>query len=1134
MEKKCKKKAAFRHALKKIYLLMRVTIVLLLLGVFQVSAKESYSQETRMSINLTNARLADVLNEIENQSAYYFLYNQDLIDVNRRVSLNVENQKIEVILDRLFDRTKVKYLIRDRQIILTNLEENNMSAQQGTVSGTVKNTDGEPVPGVTVVIKGTSTGIITDFDGKFMLRNIPSDATLVFSFVGMKAQEISVAGKTVFNVVMEEETVGLEEVVAIGYGVQKKANLTGAVSAVKVDEKITSRSLTNVSSGMQGLVPGLAVSQNSGMAGKNDVSLMIRGMGTVNNANPLVVVDGMPDVDINRLNMSDIESISVLKDAASSAVYGSRAANGVILITTKSGKGENKTKVSISASYAVENPTKNYEFMADYPRALTLHQQAAAVNTLPSNFMFKDGTIDQWMALGMIDPLRYPNTDWWNIIIRDGEIQNYNVSASGGNEKSNFFISIGIMDEKGLQINNDYKRYNARFNYDAKVGSNMNVGARFSGNWTKYTYALEDGFTDDASTNTAGFDMQYAIAGILPYDPATGYYGGVMAYNEDPQAYNPYTLYMNNLNRQNRQEANISAYWDWTPVKGLTARVEYALNYYNQFRYTANTPNQSYNFQTDSYGSRIYVGDNAGVANYTNTGYKTQLSGRLNYDKIIRDIHHVAVMFAYSEEYWYDRYQMSSRNDRLYPSLHEIDAALTDIQSTGGNSSTEGLRSFIGRLNYSALDKYLFEANCRYDGSSKFLSGSRYGFFPSAAIGWRFSEEGFIRSFIGNWLTSGKLRVSYGSLGNNSGVGRYEQQETLDASNYMIDGEIVKGFVNKKMINQDLSWETTKVLNIGLDLGFFKNRLTAELDYYNRLTTDMNRPSEMSILLTGAYDAPRANIGDLRNRGIEGNVSWRDKKGDFSYMVNINASYNATVLKKWNEFLSKGATSSGNYVFLGMPYNYVYAYEAIGIAQTWEDVYRATPQGASPGDILLKDINGDGQITSEDRRAYSNIQQDRPTTNFALNMNAAWKGFDLSVLFQGAAGRKDFWLNIYNNTNPGTQRYAFTKDHWNEAWSVENRDGEWPRLGGSSKNRNESTFWLDNLSYIRLKNVQLGYTLPARWLQRFGIENVRIYGSGENLATFTGYRGLDPEKSSNANDTYPLVKSFSLGINIGI
>ena len=1134
MEKKCKKKAAFRHALKKILLLMRVTIVLLLLGIFQVSAKESYSQETRMSINLTNARLANVLNEIENQSAYYFLYNQDLIDVNRRVSLNVENQKIEVILDRLFDRTKVKYLIRDRQIILTNLEENKMSAQQGTVSGTVKNTDGEPVPGVTVVIKGTSTGIITDFDGKFMLRNIPSDATLVFSFVGMKAQEIPVAGKTMFNVVMEEETVGLEEVVAIGYGVQKKANLTGAVSAVKVDEKITSRSLTNVSSGMQGLVPGLAVSQNSGMAGKNDVNLMIRGMGTVNNANPLVVVDGMPDVDINRLNMSDIESISVLKDAASSAVYGSRAANGVILITTKSGKGQNKTKISISASYAVENPTRNYEFMADYPRALTLHQQAAAVNTLPSNFMFKDGTIDQWMALGMIDPLRYPNTDWWNIIIRDGEIQNYNVSASGGNEKSNFFISLGIMDEKGLQVNNDYKRYNARFNYDAKMGSNMNVGARFSGNWTKYTYALEDGFTDDASTNTAGFDMQYAIAGILPYDPSTGYYGGVMAYNEDPQAYNPYTLYMNNLNRQNRQEANVSAYWDWTPVKGLTARVEYALNYYNQFRYSANIPNQSYNFQTDAYGSRIYVGENAGVANYTNTGYKTQLVGRLNYDKVIKDVHHLSAMFAYSEEYWYDRYQMSSRNDRLYPSLHEIDAALTDIQGTGGNSSTEGLRSYIGRLNYSAFDKYLFEVNFRYDGSSKFLSGSQFGFFPSAAVGWRFTEEGFIRSFTGDWLTSGKLRASYGSLGNNSGVDRYEQQETLDASNYMINGEIVKGFVNKKMINQDLSWETTKVLNIGLDLGFFKNRLTAELDYYNRLTTDMNRPSEMSILLTGAYDAPRANIGDLRNRGIEGNISWRDKKGDFSYMVNINASYNATVLKKWNEFLSKGATSSGNYVFLGMPYNYVYAYEAIGIAQTWEDVYRAAPQGASPGDILLKDINGDGQITSEDRRAYSNIQQDRPTTNFALNMNAAWKGFDLSVLFQGAAGRKDFWLNIYNNTNPGTQRYAFTKDHWNEAWSVENRDGEWPRLGGSSKNRNESTFWLDDLSYVRLKNIQLGYTLPARWLQRFGIEHVRIYGSGENLATFTGYRGLDPEKSSNANDTYPLVKSFSLGINIGI
>lgn len=1123
-----KKKSVFvprvrDYYLKKLCLMMRLMLFLILVSVFVVNANTASSQSGKLTLTFENASLTEVFEEIESQLNIGFLVPSDLLKDQRRISLSVKNTSVENILHQVLDSNDYEFEFVGKNVVITQ----KASVQQKTVKGKVNNSDGDPIPGATVVVKGTSTGTITDFDGVYILANVSPDAILIFSFVGMRSQEVAVSGKDQINVVLEEETIGIEEVVAIGYGTQKKANLTGAVSAVKVDEKITSRTLTNVSSGMQGLVPGLAINQNSGMAGKNDVSILIRGLGTVNNSKPLIVVDGMPDVDINRLNMHDIESISVLKDAASSAVYGSRAANGVILITTRSGKGQAKTKINISSSYAVEEPTKAYEFMADYPRALTLHQRNAAVNTLPSNFMFKDGTIDQWMALGMIDPLRYPNTDWWDVIMRTGEVQNHNVSASGGTENSNFFISVGVLDEKGLQINNDYSRYNARFNYDYKVRANMNVGAKFAGNWSKYTYALEDGFTDDNSSNTAGFDMQYAIAGITPYDPVSGRYGGVMAYNEDPQAYNPYTLYINNLNRSNRQEANVSAYWDWTPIKGLTARVDYALNYYNQFRYTASMPNQSYNFQTQSDGSRVYVGANAGVANYTNTGYKTQLNGRLNYDFNIGEKHDFSAMFAYSEEYWYDRYQMSSRNDRLHPTLHEIDAALTDIMGTGGNSSTEGLRSYIGRLNYTAFDKYLFEANFRYDGSSKFLAGSQFGFFPSAAFGWRFTEEEFVQSFLPGWFTLGKLRVSYGSLGNNSGVGRYEQQETLDASNYMIGGGIVKGFVNKKMVNQDLSWETTNVMNIGLDLGFFDNRLTTEIDYYDRLTTGMNRPSEMSILLTGAYDAPRKNIGDLRNRGIEGNFTWRERRGEFNYMVNLNASYNTTVLEKWNEFLGRG------YVFLNMPYHFLYTYEDTGIAQTWQDVYNATPQGASPGDILRKDLNGDGKIDGNDKKAYPKVQRDRPTTNFAMNASVTWKNFDLSVLLQGAAGRKTYWINIYNNVNFGSQRYASTWNHWNNPWSVENRDGEWPRLGGNA-NREETTFWLDDLSYVRFKNIQLGYTLPKSLLQRIGIDNVRIYGSAENLFTITKFRGLDPEKAGNASDAYPLNKSFSLGINIGI
>lgn len=999
----------------------------------------------------------------------------------------------------------------------------------GPITGRVIDDTGQPLPGVSVSVKGTSNGVTTGSDGRFTINVANDTDTLVFSFVGFATQEVAADGRSTINITLVSDSKTLSDVVVVGYGRQKKVNLVGAVSTVSVDEKLQSRSVPNVSSGLTGLVPGLAATQGSGMAGRNNATLLIRGLGTVNNASPLIVVDGIPDVDINRVNINDIETISVLKDATSASVYGSRAANGVILITTRSGKGQKRTAININSNMAVTKATRAFDFMADYPRALTNHQRRAAVNTLPANQLFKNGTIDQWLALGMIDPVRYPNTDWWDIILRDGAFQSYNVSASGSDEKSNFFASVGVRDEKGLQINNDYRQYNARFNYDYKLRSNMNTGFRFAGNWSDFTYALEEGFTDPAATNTAGFDMQYAIAGILPYDPKTGYYGGVMAYGEDPQAYNPYTLYVNSPNRQKRQEAQVNAYYDWTPLKGLTATIDYALTYFNQFQWAAAMPNQAYNFQLGAFGSRVYVGPNAGISNTTNTGHKTLFSGRLNYHKVFAENHDVSILGVYSEEYWYERYQFSSRTDRLHPSLSEVDAALPGTQSAGGNSLTEGLRSYIGRLNYTAFGKYLFEANFRVDGSSKFIGDNQYGFFPSVALGWRFTQEKFLQPILDDVLSNGKLRVSYGTLGNNSGVGRYEQQPTLTSLPYILGESITRGFVNSKLINQFLTWEETSVLNIGADLGFFNDRLTMEVDFYDRLTTGMNRPSDLSILISGVYTpAPRSNIGDLRNRGVEVNVSWKGIGRTFNYGLSANASYNKTRLEKWNEFLGRGV------VFLDMPYRFVYTYEDIGIAQTWQDVYNATPQGASPGDILRKDLNGDGRIDGNDQKAYPNQQRDRPTTYFAFNGFIAYKGFDLTVFLQGSAGRKTFWLNAFNNPNFGNSRYASTWDHWNNPWSVGNRDGEWPRLGGSGGNTAETTFWLDDLSYLRLKNIQLGYNVPKKLLRRIGLNNLRIAGSAENLATVSSYRGLDPEKEGNNNNLYPINKSYALAIQVGL
>jgi TonB-linked SusC/RagA family outer membrane protein len=1009
------------------------------------------------------------------------------------------------------------------------------TAQVKKITGLVTDSTGAPLQGVSVMFAKSKGGTTTDASGRFTINAAPG-AILVFTYGNHEAARVTVTEEMEYRVKLANQVSALNDIVVIGYGRQKKVNLVGAVSTVTIDDKITDRALPNISEGLTGLVPGLSATQSSGMAGRNGAALLIRGMGTPNNSAPLVVVDGIPDVDINRVNINDIETVSVLKDAASASVYGSRAANGVILITTRTGRGMNRTIFAFNGNAALEKPTRGIDFLSNYALALTMEQRRAATNTLPANQAYKNGTIDQWMALGMIDPLRYPNTDWWNIIMRDGKSQNYNVSATGGSDRSNFFISVGTRNENGLQINNDYKQYNARFNFDYKLKNNMNTGVKFNGNWSNFTYALEEGFTDPASTNTAGLDMQYAVAGITPYDPVSGMYGGVMAYGEDPQAYNPYQQYINAPNHQTRQEINATAYWDWTPVKGLTAGLDYNMIYYNQFNWSAPTPAQAFNFQTNAYGSRVYFGPNAAVSNTNLNGYKTLMNARLNYHTSFGSNHDLSALFVYSEEYWNDRTLGASRNDRLAPSITEIDGALPNVYSNNGTDSAEGLRSYIGRVNYTAFGKYLFEGDMRVDGSSKFVPGQRYGLFGSGAVGWRFTEENFLKPFFDKFLSSGKIRASYGALGNNSGVGRYEQKNTLSANNYIIGGTGVIGLVNNKLVNQNLSWESTNVLNLGLELGFLNSRLTTEIDVYDRLTKGIIQGSQLSNLLTGAFPPPRTNIGNMRNRGAELTLSWRDRIGSVNYGVSINGSYNKTRLEKWSQLLTRGATytNSSNVastVFINMPYNYVYTYVDNGIAQTWSSIYGSTPQGAQPGDLLRQDLNGDGRIDDNDRKALQ-ASRDRPTTSFTLNAYASWKGIDIGMLWTGTAGRKDFWLNAFNNVNFSATRYAVTEQDVTNPWSVENRGSIWPRIGGNTNNTAQTTFWLYDMSYLRLKNVQLGYTFPKPMFKMLGVTNFRVALLAENLLTISSFPGLDPEKAGNNNNLYPLNKSYSAAVQL--
>jgi TonB-linked SusC/RagA family outer membrane protein len=997
---------------------------------------------------------------------------------------------------------------------------------QKIIVGYVKDEQGGPLPGVEVRNLTTQEVTVTDGDGKFQIKASETDR-IQFRLIGFAA--VNVSPKEAAMVTMKQEISKLNEVVVVGYGTQKKGNIIGAVASAKFDETVSSRGLSNASSALQGLLPGLAVNQNSGMAGNNTAEIMIRGLGTVNSYGPLIVVDGMPDVSMNRVNVADIESVTVLKDAASAAVYGSRAANGVVLITTKSGKRNSKPSISFNNNLSVVTPTENVTFINNYAKALTATQVAQSVNTLPTAFNFKNGTIDQWLSNSLIDPMKYPSTDWWDVVLRNGLVQNYNVSVNGGGENNNYYLSAGMLDERGIQIENNFKRYNLAFNFDTKITQSISSGIRFSGNWSDFKYNYTEGMTANGSS---GLDLFSAPAGILPYDPVTGYYGGAMAYNESSQASNMYADYMvRNRNNMNQKQANLNGYLDWKPIKGLVAHVDYTLAYNNRFDWRADMPTQAYNFQLNAFGPRIYVGSNEPIYNVDREDFKTQLNGKLSYEKTIAKLHFLSAMINYSEEFWKVRSLSASRQNRLNPGLHEIDGALNDVQTTGGNSETEGLRSYVGRLNYIFNDRYIFEGTFRADGSSKFLDGDRYGFFPSGAFGWRFSEEPFIKPLLEKIkINSAKFRASYGSLGNNSGVGRYEQQQLLTASHYVLDGVPVIGLTNKKFINYALTWEKTKVFNTGVDVSVFNNKLLVEFDYYDRLTTGMNRPSDLSIFLTGAFVAPRRNIGDMRNRGIEANLTWNDRKGDFQYMVNLNYSTNRNTLVSWSETLQRGS------MFLNMPYNFIYAFEAAGIAQTWEDVYKATPQGAAPGDVLIKDVNGDGRIDANDRTADTKHQLSRPTSNYALRSSASWKGFDVAVLLQGAYGRKEFWMNRVNSPFLGTSAQAVTYDQLYETWNLDNRGAAYPRLlpsglGSTSTNNYLSTYWLQDLSYLRLKNVQLGYTLNNATVKKLGVNKIRAYVSADNLLTFTGFKGLDPEKSTYANDSYPITKTFVFGLN---
>ncbi len=1008
-----------------------------------------------------------------------------------------------------------------------------------TVTGSVSDAMG-PLIGATIMEKGTSNGTISDLNGAFTLKVSSPDAVLVVSSIGFTTQEISVRARKNIAVTMHEDNKSLNEVVVVGYGTQKKVNMTGSVSAINVAELAESRPLTNVSQTLAGLAAGVSVTSNNNQPGNDNASILVRGQGTLNSSAPLIIIDGS-EAGINTVNPQDIESVSVLKDAASSAIYGSRAANGVILITTKSGKS-GKVKVDYNGYVSFESIRKTLTPVSNYAQYMEL------VNEGYSNSgkkpVFSQGTIDAWRNDAGKNPLLYPNTDWIDETFKNSVSTNHVVSVSGGSDKIRFYGSFGFLKNPGVMRNTGFTKYNGRLNLDVDVAKWLNLGMQLSG----YVSDMEPGYNEIDNI----FTFASATTPGMVFRAPDGRFGAIN--NEEDAAQSSVN---NPLIRAykwagNNRKNNIHPRFLATikPAKGLSLALSYSYELLDQDITRKPVLLEAYNFQTDiaTYTTKTRYS----FYNYDGKTERYFNDAVLRYEnKFLNKNLTLNFMLGASQELYRFKDFGVSKQDLIDLSMDALDGATGQASANGGKTEW-AMRSYFSRLNLNWQDKYLFEFNLRADGSSRFQSTKRWGYFPSASAAWRIDQEKFMENALNGQLSNLKLRVSYGSLGNNS-VGNYDSQSLYTSNkgklNYVLGNTMVTGLAQIALANPMLTWETTKVFDLGLDFGLFNNRLTGTIDYFNKRTTDIliDLPAPD---VHGTTSLPKVNSATVTNKGLEFTLGWQDRVKDFSYGATANFTY---VTNKVNKFkgADKGgmAISGANLIWEGHSINSQYLMRVDRLLQTDEDMklvqqmidnapVDATGKKLNPfaafgtpqkGDLLYKDVNKDGIIDNNDKEIVS----DGPNPKFmmGLNLNAAWKGLDFSALIQGSFGAKVFWQNMAYNTPTVRYGYQINKEMADGRWYEGRTDATYPRLleYQDAINTQYSDFYLENKSFVKIRNIQLGYTLPKTLTGKFGVERIRLYGSLENFFTFTKYKGFDPEVGGM---NYPSMKQAVIGLNV--
>ncbi len=1102
-----------RFRRKHFFRAMKITTLLLFMFIFCLHAENSNSQNVSVTIRKNDVRLESVLNEIEKQTDYLFVYNKH-VDVNRKVSVDLNKSSLEEVLGELFEGTNVKYILDGSYILLSPKGEqitlsSAMQQRNRVITGTVTDSNGEPIIGANVVVKGTTNGTVTDINGRYSLE-IPENAIIQVSYIGYLGQNIAAKSSKEVNIRLVEDTQSLEEVVVVGYGTQKKADLTGAVANIKA-ENLNVESNTNIMRALQGKIAGVEIVSKGGEPGNNS-SVMIRGIGTFNNNAPLYIVDGMYMDNIDFLNPNDIESIDVLKDASSAAIYGSRAANGVIIVTTKSGSDTaGLPTITASANLGFQHATKKIDLLNadEWIKISTLSREAA--------------------GKPMLDMAANPqaDTDWQDELMHTGLLQNYNLSAQGGTKHFKYYVAGGYTNQEGIIRKTGYERMNLQVKTEFKKGI-VTVGENIL-----VSYERNNPVT--RSTSRSGGLVGSMLNSIPTYsiydDTKDGGFNG--PWGDAITWANPVGI----LNLQQVKNEYYKTYVNTYAMIDFPFDLQYKLN--------VNTDLWgSYNFNfTPHYDMGL---------NQSNRNSQTESRGQtknllienlLTFDKTVGD-HKITALVGYT--FQQNKYRgLNAGGAFMADGITVIDAA---TETNGGSKETiTALTSYLARVFYSYKNRYLFSATIRRDGSSKFMKNNRFGNFPSFSVGWNMKEETFMQRL--DWLDMLKLRGGYGVLGNQE-VGNYLFSADVTSNiNYLVDGSILwSGAFPKEFASPSIKWESTKMTNIGLDIVMLNNKLKVTAEYYIKNTTDilLTVPIPLS---TGAANDPLKNAGHIRNKGFELMLGWNDViSKDWSYSLNLTANTVKNKVIKMGTgdqviWSGKPNQSGANVTksLQGYPIGGFWLIETDGLFQTQDEVDAHSKNGkliqpnAKPGDIRFKDMNGDGKINDDDR-----IYQGSPFPTLTMGLNASlkWKNFDLSVGLQGSFGAK-----IYNSMRPdlediskGTNYSKVVLDHW----TVDNTNTFIPRLIWGDPNQNartDSDRFLENGDFVRITNVQLGYNLPSKCFPF--LNTARVYVNMDNLYTFTNYSGFTPDVNGGSalergvdRYTYPLPRTITVGVNV--